>query len=230
LYYGVEVVQHDPLDRPVSTGYVWVEYVVNGMIEAHGRPIADGRANLFSTDGGNKWEKLSDHLNGDPQIFLIRATLEKNPGTAKKDRLMGYRVFRDGVNVLGTGSLTSLNNYTDTLPHTGISCYKIHAFYTTAKPSSGIETCIELAQTSNEQIKKAENKLKVYPSFIQSGETITVETGNAAGNTLRLYDAMGKTVKEIPVKGNTTSIRINVASGVYMLQLGSKQSAKLIVK
>ncbi|MDR1973128.1 MAG: T9SS type A sorting domain-containing protein [Bacteroidales bacterium] len=236
LYYGVEVTQHDAFDWPLATGYIWKEKFVNGMIEYYGSPVADGRANLFSVDGGNTWDKLSNHLidslnpDGDPQIFLLRATLAKDPSVEKKGRLMGYRIFRDGMSMLETGSLTSLNNYTDTLPVTGTACYKVHAFYTTNNPSQGKEACIVIENNSNEQTKQANSDLKAYPTFVQKGETITVETSGAIGGTLRLYDAMGKTVKSIPVKSTVTSLSMNVASGVYLLQLDNKASIKLIVK
>jgi hypothetical protein len=230
LYYGVEVTQHNSQDWPLATGYVWKEVAVNGILEYYGTAIADGRANLFSTDGGSTWDKLSNHLD-DPQIFLLRATLAKDPAVEKKARFMGYRVFRDGINMLGTGSLTTLNNYTDTLPVSGTNCYKIHAFYTTGNASPGAEACATIEIISNEQAKQTDGGgLKVYPSFIQNGETVTVETGNENGGTLRIYDALGKTVKSVAVKGGRISVKMDVADGVYLFQLNGNKTAKIIVK
>ncbi|MDR0763239.1 MAG: T9SS type A sorting domain-containing protein [Bacteroidales bacterium] len=232
LYYGVEVTQHDELDWPLATGYVWKEKFVDGIIEYHGNNIVDGRANLFSEDGGSTWDKLSNHLeDGDPQIFLIRATLAKDPDAVKKDRLMGYRVFRNNVNMLGTGNLTSLNNYTDTLPPSGMNCYEIQAYYTTGSASDGVEDCVDLSNISNEQVKQANVGLKVYPSFVQNGETVTVETDVAAGGTLRLYDAKGKLLYVRLCEPQAKQfIQMNVAPGVYLLQFGNYGTTKLIVK
>jgi hypothetical protein len=230
LYYGVEVTQHDPLDWPLATGYVWREEFVNGMIMYYGTSVVDGRANLFSVDGGNTWDKLSNNLNGDPQIFLFRATLAKDFDAETKTRLVGYRVFRDGINMLGTQNLTTLNNYTDTLPIQGTNCYKIQAFYITGNASPGAETCVVIEASSNEQIKQAGSDLKVYPSFVQKGEIITVETGNVVGGTLRLYDAAGKAVKAVSVKNAVTAMNLDVPSGMYLLQLDNGKAVKLIVK
>ncbi|MDR0763785.1 MAG: hypothetical protein LBF01_04745, partial [Bacteroidales bacterium] len=228
LYYGVEVVKHDSLDWPVATGYVLVEKLVNGLMEYHSSSAADGRANLFSVDEGNTWDKLSDQNGRGQQIFLLRATLAKDPDAVKKSRLAGYRVFRNDVDMLGTGNLTSLNNYIDTLSPSGTNCYKVQAFYTTGKTSSGEEACVVIESSSNEQTKLVNSNFKIYPSFIKNGETVTVEMKDAIGGTLRLCDAMGKTVylRNLEPKAKQ-SVQMDIASGMYLLQVNNRYVTKL---
>jgi uncharacterized membrane protein len=93
LYFGIEVVTHHTDDWPI------------GLCE---RPIIDwetwefnyeGRSNLYSNDGGATWGVLTDFdIYGS---VGVTANLEGKDGAKAKERLLGYKVFRQDENMLG---------------------------------------------------------------------------------------------------------------------------------
>ncbi|MDR0506126.1 MAG: T9SS type A sorting domain-containing protein [Dysgonamonadaceae bacterium] len=245
LYYGVEVVEHDPDDWPCATGLIWKEDTSTGMILYFGVPLADGRANLLSYDSGNSWEKLSTHYNSSDytpaqqelymndfsQVFLLRATLAKDPAAQQIGRLNGYHVFRDGENLLGLGNLTSLNSYTDTIiPSSSREvCYTIRSIYATI-PSVVKDACITIDVASLPYINdSSDNELKVFPNPIKKGETITVDTPATINGKVKIFDATGKEVKTLSAKGKTLPIPMDVEQGVYFLKINN-ETVKLIVE
>jgi hypothetical protein len=229
LYCGVEITSHDAEDWPVATGRAAREEVISGgeivLIDV---PTFDGRGNVFSTDGGNSWKKFSDEPNGnDLDIFLVRATLAKDPAATRKDRLRGYKIFRNGVDLLlDETTLSPLHNLTDTVPLIGEeACYTVQVVYR-AIASEGITDCLTVNEVG---LIQTDNNLKVYPNPIRKNETITVQLRNAANTVLRLYDSTGRVVKETPVKGASTTIQMNVDPGVYFLKTGDNETVKLIL-
>ena len=229
LYYGVEITSHDANDWPVATGRAAREEVISGgeivLIDV---PTFDGRGNIFSTDGGNSWKKFSDEPNGNNlDIFLIRATLAKDPTATRKDRLRGYKIFRNGVDLLlDETTLSPLHNLTDTVPLIGEeACYTVQVIYR-AITSEGISDCLNINGVG---LIQKDNNLKVYPNPIRKNETITVQLRNGTNTVLRMYDSTGRIVKETPAKGASTSIPMNVDPGLYFLRIGDNETVKLIV-
>jgi hypothetical protein len=229
LYYGVEVVQHDAEDQPIGVGNMWKDIVEDQMNILIATATADGRGNVYSEDGGITWKKLSDgELK--TNIFCVRATLVEDLSVQPKERLLGYRIFRDGVN-LKEGFYSELNNYTDTIPLLPGEkpCYEIQAFYNSGFASEGVESCIT-AINSIHPIN-GENDLKAYPNLIRKGETITVELSNQGSNAvIGLYDLSGKKIKEVKAGGQKTAVQLDVDPGVYFLKVNDKGTVKIVVK
>ncbi|MDR2805777.1 MAG: hypothetical protein LBB85_09105, partial [Dysgonamonadaceae bacterium] len=142
LYYGVEVVTHDVEDWPVGVAHLL--YWDSITYQAAPTSIINGRGNIYSEDQGATWKKISDSGAGyEYDLFCIRATLAQDVSNQPKERLIGYRVLRDGVNLKGEGTLTILNSCTDTvpLPLNKQVCYEIQAFYTSQVASEGVSDC-----------------------------------------------------------------------------------------
>jgi hypothetical protein len=75
--------------------------------------------------------------------------------------------------------------------------------------------------------------LKVYPNFIEKGETVRVELSGAAAQTeatLKVYDLTGKKVKEVRIEGDVTPLRMDVAAGTYILKVNEQKATRVIVK
>jgi hypothetical protein len=229
-YYGVELVEHDTLDWPVGVGYSYewdpVTYQSSPLF------VADGRGNVYSEDGGATWNKLSDldeSLKYD--LFHIRATLAQDPETPAKERIRGYRVFRNNVNLLGEGSLTLLNNFTDTIPLPADveACYTVHAYYINRSVSEGITACI--TRINGIDPVNGENGVKVYPNHLKKDETITIDlSSDWKGAAIALYNLSGEKVKTIQATGPQIPVQLNVEPGVYFLKINNKNAVKLIVR
>jgi uncharacterized membrane protein len=231
LYYGVEVVTHDVEDWPVGVSilYYWDPVTYLNTPTA----IIDGRGNIYSEDQGATWRKLSD-LGADYEydLFCVRATLAQDVLSQPKERLLGYRVLRNGVNLKGEGTLTVLNNCTDTvpLPLNEQVCYEIQAFYTTQLASEGASDCFSIT-TGN--LTLHESGLMISPNPVRKDAIIQVVLPEAlAGNhsTLRIYDAFGKTVKKVNMQSRSIPVRMDVEPGVYFLKMKEEEAVKLIVK
>lgn len=228
LYYGVEVTEYDPDDWPFAVGYIWKEEIDEGSaVNSFGVPVADGRGNIFSTDGGNIWKKISDESDGnDIDIFFLRATLAQDPKRQRGDRLKGYMVMRDNINLLGQDVITALNNYTDTIPLTeNNSCYTIQAYYIDQSASKGLQSCLSL---NGLQLIEKENNLKIYPNPVKKGETVMIEMNKGEIATLRIYNLSGRMVKALKIH-EQMPIRIDLDRGVYLLKIKNREPVKLIV-
>ncbi|MCL1850018.1 MAG: hypothetical protein FWF70_01210, partial [Bacteroidetes bacterium] len=137
LFFGIEVVYHSMFDHPI--GLCFGE-------NANGEMPFGGRADIFSEDGGQTWDMLSNwNLYG---VFALKANLVQNETAQPKERLLGYKVFRDGVNLLGSdwqgnSYLTHLNNFTDLdpLPYPEV-CYQVSAAYDVQQSSQEVEACV----------------------------------------------------------------------------------------
>jgi hypothetical protein len=222
LYYGVEVVEHDPRDLPVATGYDdYYDKDKLKMVKAY-----DGRGNLFSYDGGSTWQALSDELKGNAfEAFFVRATLVPEINRQPQERLRRYYVYRNGIEL----ALVPLkNNFTDTIPLLGVeTCYEIKCQYDNLAFSDEDMACITINGVG---LVEVENGLKVYPNLISQNETITVETSLGADATIRIFDRSGKLVKTVKIRETMTPVQMNVAPGVYFLKIEDRETVKLIVK
>jgi uncharacterized membrane protein len=230
LYYGVEVVTHHAQDLPVGVG---VNYTPDFENEIYNATTYDyGRANLFSENGGTTWQRL-DEAGVEYALFYVQATLDKVPGTAPKDRLLGYKVFRNGVNLLdeefGTGSLTQLNNYTDREPLAGQeACYTIYADYNSLNLSEGVTACVTMGDVG---LIPIEEGTKAYPNLIGKNEILTVElSGDWNNAVIALYDLSGKKIKTAKATGQKTPVQLNVNAGIYILKVNDTDAVKIVVK
>jgi hypothetical protein len=229
LYYGVELVSHHTSDWPLGVGVIYSPDFVHQQDTAV--TYAYGRANLFSENGGANWNSL-DQANVPYALFYIQATLDKDPGTAPQDRLLGYKVFRNGINLLEqefpAGSISLLNNYTDRDPLPGSNCYTIYADYNSLKLSEGANACLTI---SGIQLVTDESGMKVYPNRVGKNETITIELSDNWNNTtFTLYDLSGKRMKTFRATGQKTPVQLNVSSGIYLLKINDKETVKIVVK
>jgi hypothetical protein len=228
LYYGVEVVEHATNDWPVGAGVIYTPDFEQSLDIAV--TYAYGRANLYSEDEGATWLPLEKQVPY--ALFYIQATLDKDPATAPQDRLLGYKVFRNGVNLLeeefGVGSISLLNNYTDRNPLVGENaCYTIYADYTSLNLSEGATACLTITGVD---LIKDENGMRAYPNGVRKNETITVELCNWENAVIALYDLSGKKVKTVKATGQKTPVRLNVEAGVYILKVNGLDAVKIVVK
>jgi hypothetical protein len=208
LYYGVEVVSHDAKDWPIGSAFLF--YRDTKTFQDIPSSLAGGKGNIYSEDSGATWEKLSSlGVDYEYDLFCVQATLAQNPSIPPKERIAGYRILRDGINLKGEGTLTKLTNYTDTipLPFDQEVCYDIQAFYTSQYTSGKTGDCLTIRETD---LKKTANGLKVYPNLIKQNETVRIEFPNVAHvySTLRIYDISGKTVKEVKTQNQSVPIRL----------------------
>jgi uncharacterized membrane protein len=241
LYYGVEITDADPNEWPVGSGaYYKMVDSPTGVIPAFFNKI-DGRGNLYSENGGQTWRKVSD--DGEDfryDLFCVRATLSKDsipvsPVLAR--RILGYRIYRnDTVSLLkeeqGEDIAILLNNFTDENPLSESACYTVKTSfldYGGIVYSEGVSDCITISGIA--PVRDADG-WNVYPNPVKRNETIRVEIKDAgrSGKTIKVYDAAGKLVKEVPVAGAVTPVRMNVASGAYVLKVGDKEALRLVVK
>jgi hypothetical protein len=231
LYYGVEVVECDPEDWPLGAGTFYSEDANGGT----DMMIANGRGNIYSEDDGQTWIRISDVCDICLyDLYCIRATLAKDPSIEPKEHVMGYRVLRNGENLVGmllgeTIRLVQLNNLTDInpLPKGQEACYTVETVYLHQVVSEGATTCITIKGTA---LVKVETGLKVYPNTIKRNETIQVELpDNWKKAVIELYDLSGKKIKTVQATGPKTPLQLNVETGVYLLKI-NKEAVKLIVK
>jgi hypothetical protein len=233
LYYGVEVVTCDPRDWPLGSATF---YIADPANPAFGLDviIADGRGNLYSTDGGATWRTISeDGAEFAYDLFCIRATLAKDPAAAPQKAIRGYKLLRNEENVVESqvnmGDLWAINNFTDTdpLPENEEACYTVKIYYSMQEYSDGTTACVTFNGIAPIEAKDG---VKVYPNLVKKGESITVQlSDNWKNSVIRIYDLSGKKLNEIPVKAPETTISWNEA-GMYLLQVNGDESVKFIVK
>lgn len=241
LYYGVEITDAHPNDWVIGAGtyYTLDPSLIDNPYTDFDK--LDGRGNLYSEDDGRTWRKISE--DGEVffyNLFCIRATLSKDsipvPDLLTR-RITGYKIYRNGQSLLeeeqGADYSIPLNNFTDTSPGDGNVCYTVKTYFYDYEAghtlSDGVSDCITVNGIA--PVRDA-NGWNVYPNPVKRNETIRVEIRDAVGpaaETVRIYDAAGKIVKEIPVTGSVTPVRPDVASGVYILKAG-RDAVKVVVK
>lgn len=202
FYYGVEVVYHDPLDRPLSA-------VLDEKIE--------GRSDLYSEDGGETWELLSVSI-------AIRASLAKDANATPKEGIYGYIVYRDGT-ALNNDNFVPFTNYTDPeAMNLGENvCYQVTTFYNITQQESekSEKSCV---MVGIEDVELSNGGIAVYPNPTSDIIHISGEFTNAS-----LVDVNGKLVLnstegEIDVR--------NISNGIYLLKIETAKGpiTKKIIK
>ncbi len=105
----------------------------------------------------------------------------------------------------------------------------------TGKPDNSFaEKC--LAETGNykkEQEREKQLLIKVYPTVVEKGTEVTIES--EAGGTLTLVNSIGQVLQQSTFEKGKRSIDINmISSGYYVytisLHNGETQNGKLIIK
>lgn len=240
LYYGVEITDADPNDWPIGSG-TYYKAGATALDTLTYLTKIDGRGNLYSEDNGLTWRKISeDGADFAYELFCVRATLSKDSVPVSDlltRRITGYKVYRNGQSLLaeeqGEDYSIPLNNFTDTNPGDGNVCYTVKTYFYDYEAghtlSDGISDCITLNGIA--PVRDADG-WNVYPNPVKRNETIRVEIRDVAGQTVetvRIYDAAGKVVKEVPVTGSVTPVRMNLASGAYILKVG-RDAVKVVVK
>lgn len=213
LYFGVEVTSHDFLDWPVST-------VPGNMIFDEDEEIMinlnDGWANLISEDNGASWKTLTSYNSDLLESFAIKATIYKDENTTSKERILGYKIYRNGEELLnelyGEGALSILNNFVDATPPTGQVCYEITAYYDIQQESDKSDkTCVGDASITEPDKNNAVN---VYPN--PTNNTVYI-TGNI--ENVLVYDIKGDLLMNVSYQNQ---IKMNeLPAGIYFLKITS---------
>lgn len=213
LYFGIEVVAHSNDNRPIGLCEGDLE-IVNGDYD-NPININDGKSNLFSEDNGVTWKKLTDYNMN--QSLAITATIAKDENAPSKEGLLGYKLYRNGVSLLGeifegNDYLSTLNNYTDLNPQGDDDCYQVSAFYyIRQRESNKVEDCLE--STSSIDQTKVEDVFKIYPN--PASEYISIE---GEFEYITIFDANG--VRVLQSTKNTIDIS-SLPAGVYLLKINS---------
>jgi len=77
----------------------------------------------------------------------------------------------------------------------------------------------EQTNRNNFEVKPLEDLIKVHPTILSSGNTITIEANDAfQGVELQMFDMQGKQNHSFKLKGSITSIPLNLISGMYILK------------
>jgi len=231
LYFGIEVVEHDPEDRPIATCEGVIAYTSDGQTLF----VNEGRSNLYSEDGGKSWQHLtSEIMDGENYTSIaVKATISKDRPATSKDRIMGYRVYRNGDDLLGmdwNGNrlLTAMNNYTDLSAPDEDCYYTVSTYYITQVESEEsnpayIEGVINTRSNTTSNAKdpmNTTNSVKIY-NVQNDLHVVTNHTG-----VLSIYTTNGNlhSQRNIPA-GDTV---INLSAGIYIIQFDNT-SQKIII-
>ncbi|MCL2072897.1 MAG: T9SS type A sorting domain-containing protein [Marinilabiliaceae bacterium] len=222
LYFGIEVVSHNNDDFPITLcerplNWETMEYEFGG------------RSNLYSEDGGQTWGVLSEF---DIQNSVaVKANLVSHDGAKPKERLMGYKLFRNDENLLGqdwSGNdyLTVLNNYTDNEPlESDDVCYQVLAYYNVQQESEKTQFCLG-DEIRIEAVSAQDDRFAVFPNPVD--DFITIEGENFA--KAELFDMKGTII--ISTDKNKISLK-NLPKGIYLLKIETIDGdfvAKKIIK
>lgn len=219
LYFGVEVVEHDPSDWPVGT----CDGVLFDTWDDEQVVINDGKSNLYSEDGGKTWKKLTN--DGMKHSIAVKATISKERPSAAKERLMGYRVYRDGYDLLGNDSsgnllLTILNNFTDLSAPDYACSYTVTAFYTSQEESDMSEPAY-ISAVQEQPVTRAsvsnETDLNIPVKIYSKQSDLYVITGQA--DVLSIYNINGQLHSQRSIPAGQTVI--SMPTGVYVIKVGN---------
>ncbi|GHV72478.1 hypothetical protein FACS1894201_01850 [Bacteroidia bacterium] len=71
--------------------------------------------------------------------------------------------------------------------------------------------------------------LQAYPSPVQNGAEVTIESGAADGSLIRIYNVLGVLVGTQPIFGNKVQLSLPLVTGVYLITLDG-ESIKISVE
>lgn len=153
LYYGVEIVTHEPLDLPIATSDLYYLEPYDIMYMRVSIDVYAGKGNIYSEDGGQTWEQIPTYIDeyNNPvyQLFCVAATIAKDPAVSKKEGLWTYSVYRNGKNIMAEQHKddqfkeTRLTNFIDAnpLPAGTEACYEVRASYFNLLVSEPVQAC-----------------------------------------------------------------------------------------
>ncbi|MDR2084446.1 MAG: T9SS type A sorting domain-containing protein [Bacteroidales bacterium] len=221
LYFGIEVVSHSegeiPLGVCVRPLLVWSE---DEVIYAY-----EGRSNLYSEDGGQTWGTLTEF-----ELFYshgIKANLIGSNEPVAKERLMGYKVYRDGESLLGqdwigNDYLTALHNYTDTTSFVSDdACYQVSAYYNVQQESEKAQFCLG-DEIEGITTIDTENQYTIYPNPTTGIINIEGEFDNVT-----VYGLDGRKL----ITTSEKLINLNkFPKGMYLIKINSKNNNSITQK
>lgn len=238
LYYGVEVVSHTEADLPVATSDV---FKLEEDFSWTSLNVADGRGNIYSDDNGETWKTLPLFVYEDEaaqkfydvyQLFCIAATIKKDPAQESNERIWGYRVKKNGENVLiktlgNEQTLSPLTSFIDIdrLPAGEEACYEVAVFYNNQLESETVSSCITLTDIKAVQ---PENPLTVSRKADCFEITYPADTNVSR---LSLYSVSGQCIATYPLdsSGSFTLPTAYLPNGVYVLNFeGANLSIKIV--
>lgn len=212
LYFGVEVVEHDERDWPIGLGDGGMIQTETGQLNPN-----DGRSNLFSEDGGVTWQKLTDTgIFAYGYSMAIKGKLSRKIDSQPKERILGYRIYRNGEDLLGWDPmgnlyLTSMGTYTDLNAPEGQVCYGISVFYTTQEESGQAMACVDGTVVSNET---PDENVKVY----SQNHSLHIYTAQPV--SVRVYTMQGQLHTNRNIEAGDTVIRLPI--GIYLVNVADK--------
>lgn len=224
LYFGIEVVSHDINDWPIGTS----DGVLMDTWDDEKIVINDGRSNLYSEDGGVTWKKLTgDGMN---ESVAIKASISRDRSAIAKERLMGYRVYRDGYDMLGLdGSgnrvLIAMNHHKDLAAPTYACCYEVTAFYTTQEESEmSASACVESIEGNTDSETTGNTEIDNSVDIYVSNGLLYVQTDKAG--VLSIYTASGQLHSQRSIAVGQTTIQLS--AGMYIVQINDTVSKVVI--
>jgi M6 family metalloprotease-like protein len=141
---------------------------------------------------------------------------------------LGYNIFQNDrffINLMGENN----TSYTLSNISPGNYDYCVTARY--AQDESA-RVCVDFIITGIDELNTGE--IKVYPNPIKQGDILTLDIGNdIASAKLSFYSVSGQLLRETNISGPVYSQEINLASGVYILQVRTHIQVinrKIIVK
>jgi len=239
LYYGVEIITHDADDTPIATSDLY-KATPDG-VSWDSVNVVDGLANIYSEDGGQTWGTLPSYWNVDQvghgadvyPVFCIHATIAEDPEVPAKERFNGYRVLRNGENILMEeyngvyGTLTPLTTFIDSnpLPKGEEACYEVSVFYNTQEESETIQVCVTRDDVSIDNVRT--EAVKVF----RNDNNYVIEYP-ADAKTMTVYNVAGQRIGNYNLNSTGTFIlpASDLTSGVYLLRFNEINITTKITK
>lgn len=164
--------------------------------------------------------------SGCPQYNCFKLTW--SPPTASNDTLIGYRVYRNNIlywtqtdTLLGCAVLNvcdaASTHWFDIMP---FWCTVKAMYNSDSAMAASIDSVYIPGAMINISEAPASKKLSIYPNPSAGKVTITYASGISGDETVTVFNALGKQVKQIKVTGNTTALPCeNLPEGLYFIQL-----------
>lgn len=184
IQIGVEVKQHDVNEWPLGSELSLVN---------------DGKANLYSIDGGNTWTTLTHHSK---DMWCMYANVSENEGAGKAEDIAGYRFYCNGQ--LYQQELIKAQRISIPMPSTS-DVFTVAAVYV-----DGVES-----EMSNEVSWSTSDifELEEAPEVYVENRTLYV---NSDYNSIKVYNISGMLEGEYYF-GETSIDLSDLNSGVYVI-------------
>jgi M6 family metalloprotease-like protein len=192
--------------------WIGINYQINPMthvaVTDHGPKVTNRNFALI----GGEWYDLS---NNDDFNWFIAGYLQFDNnlgGTTSPNLPNKYSVYRNNIwlNDITTGF------YKDNIVPSGNYIYCVSAVYGNRESE---RVCVQTpVQTGIVELNP--DQIKAYPNPVKQGDVLTLDLGNDfAGAKLSFYSVSGQLLKEANASGPVYSQKINLAPGIYILQI-----------